>query len=168
MNTTADAASAKKNGLAATPVDQRYFEDYVEGAFVDCGTIDVNEDEVLAFGRRFDPQPFHADPEAAANGPFGGVIASGWHTASLMMRLFVDRYISSVASLGSPGATELSWPRPVHPGDVLRVGVRVVEARRSRSKPDRGLVHSWIEVSNQRDEVVFTMKVVNMLTCREA
>lgn len=154
--------------LSTIPVDQRYFEDYVEGAVVDCGTIDVDEVEILQFGKRFDPQPFHADPAAAAQSPFGGVIASGWHTGSLMMRLFVQRYISSVASLGSPGATELSWPRPVHPGDVLRVQVSVLEARRSRSKPDRGLVHSWIEVFNQHNQTVMTMKVVNMLTCRDA
>lgn len=164
MKTPVEVVAADR--LRAVPVDQRYFEDYVEGTVVECGTIDVNADEVLCFGRRFDPQPFHADPVAAAKGPFGGVIASGWHTASLMMRLFVERYISSVASLGSPGAAELSWPRPVYPGDVLRVSVRVMEARRSRSKPDRGLVHSWIEVSNQRDEVVMTMKVLNMLACR--
>ena len=97
--------------LAAVPLDERYFEDYVPGSVVDCGTIAVDHDEVLAFGRRFDPQPFHADPEKAARGPFGGVIASGWHTGALMMRLFVERYISSVASLGSPGAESLS-PSP--------------------------------------------------------
>jgi acyl dehydratase len=152
--------------LSTIPIDQRYFEDYVEGAIVDCGTIDVNEAEVLQFGQRFDPQPFHADAAAAASGPFGSLIASGWHTGSLMMRLFVERYISSVASLGSPGAAELSWPRPVRPGDVLRVQVSVLEARRSRSKPDRGLVQSWIEVFNQRDEIVMTMKVLNVLACR--
>lgn len=153
--------------LATIPVDARYFEDYVEGSVVDCGSIGVDEAEVVEFGRRFDPQSFHADPDAARRGPFGGVIASGWHTASLMMRLFVERYISSVASLGSPGASELTWPRPVHPGDVLNVRVRVLGARRSRSKPDRGLVTSAIEVSNQRAETVMTMKVVNMLSCRD-
>ena len=152
--------------LSTIPVDQRYYEDYVVGAAVDCGTIEVNEAEVLQFGQRFDPQPFHSDASAAATSPFGSVIASGWHTGSLMMRLFVQHYISSVASLGSPGAAELSWPRPVRPGDVLRVRVSVLEARRSRSKPDRGLVWSWIEVFNQRDEIVMTMKVLNVLACR--
>jgi len=153
--------------LSAIPIEHRYFEDYVVGALVDCGTIDVEEAEVLAFGRRFDPQPFHSDPDAAAKGPFGGLIASGWHTAGLMMRLFVQRYISSVASLGSPGASELAWPRPVQPGDVLRVVISVIEARRSRSKPDRGLVRSCIEVFNQRNELVMRMNVINMLSCRD-
>ena len=152
--------------LSTIPLGQRYFEDYVEGTVVDCGTVAVDEAEIVEFGRRFDPQPFHADPAAAAQGPFGGVIASGWHTGSLMMRLFVQRYISSVASLGSPGASELAWPRPVRAGDLLRVQVTVLEARRSRSKPDRGLVQSWIEVFNQHDEAVMTMKVINMLSCR--
>jgi acyl dehydratase len=161
----ADAMTTTRS-LSTIPVDQRYYEDYVAGAVVDCGTIEVNEAEVLQFGQRFDPQPFHADAAAAADGPFRSVIASGWHTGSLMMRLFVQHYISSVASLGSPGAAELSWPRPVRPGDVLRVRVSVLEARRSRSKPDRGLVWSWIEVFNQRDEIVMTMKVLNVLACR--
>ncbi len=152
--------------LQTIPLDQRYFEDYLEGAVVECGTVTVDEHEVIEFGRRFDPQPFHADPVAAARGPFGGVIASGWHTAALMMRLFVARYISSVASLGSPGAEELKWSQPVRPGDVLRVRVSVLDARRSRSKPDRGLVRSLIEVFNQRQEVVMSMRVLNFLRCR--
>jgi len=152
--------------LQETPLDQRYFEDYLEGAVVECGTVAVDEHEVIEFGRRFDPQPFHCDPAAAARGPFGGVIASGWHTAGLMMRLFVARYISSVASLGSPGAEELKWPLPVRPGDVLRVRVSVLESRRSRSRPDRGLVRSLIEVFNQRQELVMSMRVLNFLRCR--
>lgn len=152
--------------LSSIPIEHRYFEDYVQGAVVDCGTIPVEEDEVLAFGRRFDPQPFHCDPQAAANTSFGGLIASGWHTASLMMRLFVQRYISSVASLGSPGASELAWPHPVRPGDVLRVVITVIDARRSQSKPDRGIVRSDIEVFNQHERIVMRMKVTNLLSCR--
>jgi acyl dehydratase len=152
--------------LAAIPLDQRFFEDYREGEVVDCGVVGVDETEIVEFGKRFDPQPFHTDPAAAARGPFGGVIASGWHTAGLMMRLFVERYISSVASLGSPGISELTWPRPVRGGDLLRVQVTVLEARRSRSKPDRGLVQSHIEVFNQRRELVMSIKVLNFLGCR--
>jgi acyl dehydratase len=154
--------------LSKIPLDQRYFEDYTVGSVVDCGSVSVNETEIIEFGGRFDPQPFHANPTAAARGPFGGVIASGWHTGSLMMRLFVRHYISSVASLGSPGASELTWPRPVRAGDVLRVQVTVLEARRSRSKPDRGLIESLVEVFNQQDQTVMTMKVINMLSCRHA
>jgi len=153
-------------GLAAVPVDRRYFEDYTEGSVVDCGTIAVEHDEVLAFGQRYDPQPFHADPEAAARGPFGGLIASGWLTGALMMRLFVQHYISSVASLASPGAESLKWLSPVRPGDVLHVVISVLEARRSRSKPDRGVIVSFISVRNQHDVEVMTMKVTNILACR--
>ena len=154
--------------LAALPLDARYFEDYVSGSVVDCGTIAVERDEVLAFGRRFDPQPFHADEDAAARGPFGGLIASGWHTGALMMRLFVQRYISSVASLASPGADSLRWLAPVRPGDVLHVVIAVEEARRSRSKPDRGVVVSQVTVRNQHGDEVMTMRVTNLLACREA
>lgn len=154
--------------LSSIPLDQRYFEDYLEGEIVDCGRVGVDETEVVEFGRRFDPQPFHADPAAAAKGPFGGVVASGWHTASLMMRLFVQRYISSVASLGSPGASELKWLLPVRGGDALRVRITVLESRRSVSKPDRGLVQSFVEVFNQRQELVMSMRVLNFLTCRSA
>jgi acyl dehydratase len=152
--------------LAAIPLHRRYFEDYTEGSVVDCGTIDVEHDEVLAFGRRYDPQPFHADPESAAAGPFGGLIASGWLTGALMMRLFVQRYISSVASLASPGAESLKWLAPVRPGDVLHVVISVLDARRSRSKPDRGVVVSFISVRNQDGVEVMTMKVTNILACR--
>ena len=155
-------------GLASLPLDRRYFEDYVPGSVVDCGTIAVERDELLAFGRRFDPQPFHADPDAAAKGPFGGLIASGWHTCALTMRLFVDRYISSVASLASPGVESLKWLAPVRPGDTLHVVITVLDARRSRSKPDRGVVISSIAVRNQRGEEVMSIKVTNIVACRTA
>ena len=148
------------------PIDQRYFEDYQPGSVHAYGTITVDEAEIVAFARKFDPQDFHVDPEAAARGPFGGLIASGWHTASLMMRLFADHYLSKVASLGSPGVDELRWTQPVRPGDALRIRVTVLDAKRSRSKPDRGIVQSSIEVLNQRGEIVATMKAINLLRCR--
>jgi len=150
-----------------SPIEDRYFEDYVPGAVHDCGSIGVEEGEILAFARRFDPQPFHTDPQAAQQSAFGGLIASGWHTASLMMRLFVDHYLSRVASLSSPGVDELRWLKPVRPGDVISLRVTVVETIRSRSKPDRGIVRSYIEVRNQRNEVLMTMKALNLLGCRE-
>jgi acyl dehydratase len=155
-----------KNTRFATQIEDRYFEDYVPGAVHQCGCIGVEEAEVLAFGQRFDPQPFHTDREAATQSPFGGLIASGWHTASLMMRLFVEYYLSRVASLGSPGVDELRWLKPVRPGDILALRVTVLEAKRSRSKPDRGLVRSYIEVLNQDREVVMTMKALNFLQLR--
>ncbi len=132
------------------PVGRRYFEDYIQGAIFDCGAIVVEEPEIIAFAKRYDPQPFHTDPEAAVRGVYGGLIASGWHTAAMTMRRLVEEYLSSVASLGSPGLDELRWIQPVRPGDALRVRVTVLDAKRSRSKPDRGIIRSLIEVSNQR------------------
>ena len=149
------------------PVEQRYFEDYIIGESHTFGSITVEADEVISFARRFDPQPFHTDPEAGKRSIYGGMIASGWHTAALMMRLFVDHYLSSVASLGSPGVDELRWLKPVFPGDVLSLHVTIVDANRSRSKPDRGIIRSDIRVLNQHHDVVMTMKALNFLSCRE-
>ncbi|MGA2992734.1 MAG: MaoC family dehydratase, partial [Candidatus Korobacteraceae bacterium] len=126
----------------------------------------VSEDEIIQFARQFDPQYFHTDPARAVTGPFGGLIASGWHTASMMMRLYADHYLSTVASLGSPGIDELRWLRPVRPGDRLSVRATITEAKRSRSKPDRGMVRAFIEVLNQDREVVMSVKVVTLLLCR--
>ena len=150
------------------PIDQRYFEDYQPGSVHEYGTITVDVAEIIAFARKFDPQDFHVDPEAAARGPFGGLIASGWHTASLMMRLLTDHYLSKVASLGSPGIDELRWTQPVRPGDALSIRVTVLDAKRSRSKPDRGIVQTSIEVLNQRGEIVATVKAINLLRCRSS
>ena len=118
-----------------TPVDDRYFEDYVPGAVHQFGDIEVDQAEIISFAKRFDPQIFHTDPEAAKQTIYGGLIASGWHSASLMMRLFVDHYLSHVASLGSPGVDELRWLKPVRPGDTLSLRITVTETKRSRSKP---------------------------------
>jgi acyl dehydratase len=103
------------------PICDRYFEDYVEGDVHRFGTIAVKADEIVAFANQFDPQTLHTDLEAAKSGPFGGLIASGWHTAGLMTRLFIDHYLTKVASLGSPGGDELRWVKPVRPGDTLSV-----------------------------------------------
>jgi acyl dehydratase len=149
------------------PVERRYFEDYLVGSVHEFGSIAVEEDEIIAFAKRFDPQIFHTDPESAKRTIFGGLIASGWHTAGLMMRLFANNFLSKVASLGSPGVDELHWNRPVRPGDELSIRVTVLEKRRSRTKPDRGVVHSFIEVMNQNREVVMSMKAVNIFFCRE-
>ncbi|HEV3239173.1 MAG TPA: MaoC family dehydratase [Casimicrobiaceae bacterium] len=150
------------------PLEQRYFEDYPQGAVFECGPVVVEESEIIAFAKRYDPQSFHTDPEAAAHGAYGGLIASGWHTAAMTMRLLVEQYLSSVASLGSPGIDELRWIKPVRPADALSVRVTVLEAKRSRSKPDRGIIRSLIEVGNQRGELVMSMKAINLLLCREA
>jgi acyl dehydratase len=150
-----------------TSPDNRYFEDYVTGAVHAFGSISVDEKEVLDFGRRFVPLAYHTDPEMAKKSIYGGLIASGWHTAALMMRLYTDNYLSKVANLGSPGCDELKWERPVFPGDDLSIRVTVLETRRSESKPDRGIVRSFVEVLNQKREVVMSLKMVNFVRSRE-
>ena len=150
-----------------TPIDQRYFEHYIPGSVFEFGEIEVKESDVIEFAKQFDPQDFHVDPAAALQGAFDGLIASGWHTAGLMMRLYVDHYLSSVASLASPGVDELRWTRPVRPGDKLGIRVTVLSAARSRTKPDRGMVRSLIEVLNQRAEVVMRVTAMNLLRCKQ-
>lgn len=144
----------------------RYFEDYVPGLTVDCGRFTLSEAEIIAFAREYDPQPFHIDPVAAAAGPVGGLIASGWHTTSMTMRLLVDNFISGGTGLGAAGIDEIRWPCPVRPGDTLHVRATVLQARRSRSKPDRGIVHSMTEITNQDGETVMTMKATNFFLTR--
>ena len=148
------------------PVAQRYFEDYVAGSVHEFGSVTISEADIIAFAQQFDPQDFHTDPVAAQQSVFGGLIASGWHTGSLVMRLYVGHYLSHVASLGSPGIDELRWNKSVRPGDELAIRVTVLETRRSQSKPDRGIVRSFIEVLNQHGEVVMSMKPINLLRCR--
>jgi len=148
------------------PIDDRYFEDYVEGAVHSFGSIAVEADEIIEFAKQFDPQAFHTDPEAAKQTPFRGLIASGWHTVGLMMRLYVEHYLTHNASLASPGIDELRWLKPVRPGDTLSVRVTVLKATPSRSKPDRGAVTSFIEVFNQANEAVMTLRAVNMIARR--
>ena len=148
------------------PVADRHFEDFVTGAVAEFGPIEIDEAEVIAFARQYDPQPIHTDPAAAATGPVGGLIAGGWHTVSLVMRVLVDNYLARGASLASPGVDELRWLLPVRPGDALRVRATVVDARRSQSKPDRGLVRTKIETLNQDDRVVMSMVAMNLFRCR--
>jgi acyl dehydratase len=144
----------------------RYFEDYVAGAVYEYGYVGVTEAEIIVFAERFDPQPIHVDAKFAATGPFGGLIASGWHTSSIAMRLIVDHYLSRVASLASPGIDELRWPTPVRPGDTLRLRTTIIETRRSRSKPDRGLVRTRAELLNQHDQIVLSLLAMNLIRLR--
>ncbi len=155
------------SSFSTTPED-RYFEDYVIGSVHEFGSIVVDEQEVIDFGKRFVPLSYHTDKEAAQKSIFGGLIASGWHTAALMMRLYTDHYLSRVASLGSPGVDEVRWGKPVFPGDELSIRVTVEGARRSASKPDRGVLQSFIEVLNQKHEVVMSLKSINFVRCRQA
>lgn len=122
----------------------------------------VSREEIIAFATQFDPQPFHLSDEAARDSIFGGLVASGWHTASLCHRLLVDSFLGQTSSMGSPGLDELRWLKPVRPGDTLHVRVEVVSATPSRSKPDRGAIKLRMEVRNQKDEVVMT-ELANVL-----
>jgi acyl dehydratase len=122
----------------------------------------VTREEIIAFAREFDPQPFHTDEAAARQTIYGGLIASGWHTIALYMRLMWDSYLKDTASLGSPGVDEVRWLKPVRPGDTLRARFTVLEAVPSRSKPDRGIVRSLSEVFNQHGEVVMTLRGLGM------
>jgi acyl dehydratase len=156
------------NSSFTTSPDNRYFEDYVAGSIHEFGPIAVDENEVLDFGKRFVPLSYHTDLEAAKKSIYGGLIASGWHTAALMMRLYTDHYLSRIANLGSPGCDELRWSKPVFPGDELSIRVTVMETRRSDSKPDRGIVQSWAEVLNQKREVVMSVKMINFVRSRNS
>ncbi|MFZ9678861.1 MAG: MaoC family dehydratase [Quisquiliibacterium sp.] len=150
----------------STPLKQRYFEDYRVGEVFEFGDELVTEQEIVEFANRYDPQPFHVDPAAATNSSFGGLIASGWMTAGIMMRMLVEHFISREAGMGSPGIDELRWLRPVRPGDRLRTRVTILETRRSSSKPDRGMVLTLDEVLNQVGDVVMTLKGWGMYRAR--
>ena len=135
------------------------------GAVFEFGSVTLSETDIIGFARQYDPQAMHVDPALSAAGPFGQVIASGWQTVAVMMRLIVDHYLPQ-NGLASPGIDELRWLRPVRPGDTLRLRITVTEARRSRSKPDRGLLTSFVEVLNQDNAVVLTMRPMNLVRCR--
>jgi acyl dehydratase len=144
----------------------RWFEDYPVGAVYVGGPVAVSEQDILDFARRFDPQPMHVDKASAEAGPFGGLIASGWHTGSLMMQMLARHFVPQPGNLPSPGLDELRWLRPVRAGDVLSLRVTVETARRSRSKPDQGVVTSLVEVLNQHGDVVLSLKPVSLVRCR--
>jgi len=145
----------------------RYLEDYREGAVHEFGPVAVWEDDIVRFGRQFDPQVFHTDPQRARESVYGGLIASGWHTCALFMRLFVSHYLPGPASLGSPGVDELRWLKPVRPGDELTLRVTVHRVKPSRSKPDRGVLFSFCEMLNQNHEVAATMMAMNLIRYRD-
>ena len=134
------------------------FDTLAPGDEIDLGSRQVTETEIIAFARDFDPQPFHIDPDAADASIFGGIIASGWHTCALTMRLLVDGFLSHATSMGSPGVEQIRWLRPVRPGDTLHARIRVLEKRPSQSKPDRGSIKSLTEVTNQAGDLVMTME----------
>src|SRR5437870_13883157 len=146
----------------------RYFEDFKVGESLDLGRRSVSADEIVAFARQFDPQPFHVDEEAAKRSVFGGLIASGWQTCALAMRMMCDAYLLDAASAGSSGVENIRWILPVHPGDTLRVRLTVLEARVLQSKPHIGLVRNKWEMFNQTDEQVMHMEGYGMFLRRDA
>ncbi|KAB2837830.1 MAG: MaoC family dehydratase [Burkholderiales bacterium] len=144
-----------------------YWEDFPVGQVTEFGGITLSEDDIVRFAREFDPQPFHIDAEAAKHSMFGGLIASGWHTCSLAMRMMCDAYLLEAASLGSPGVDNIRWLKPVRPGDTLRVRCVVLEARPLESKPHVGLVRNRWEVLNQHGEEVMQMEGYGMFKRRK-
>lgn len=148
------------------PLRERWFEDFVVGDSVEFGQHQVTEAEIVEFAQRYDPQPFHVDPAAAAQSSFGGLIASGWMTAAVLMRMMCDHYIAAASSMGSPGVDELRWLQPVRPGDRLSARVTVLEVRRSVSRPDRGSVVLLQELLNQDGELVMVQRGRAILRCR--
>jgi len=145
-----------------TGEDIQYWEDIAVGHMRETGRHVMDKAEVIEFATAFDPQPFHIDEEAAKSSIYGGLIASGWHTAACMMRLMVDHFVGRTASLGSPGFDELRWLKPVRPGDEIRVRSTCVEKAPSRSRPDIGSCRFRTEVYNQNDEVVMTLTSIGI------
>jgi acyl dehydratase len=137
-------------------MSQRYFEDLKAGDRFNSGTYTVTEEQIISFAREFDPQPFHLDSAVAGQTMFKTLIASGWHTAAITMRLFVQTLNFAEGAIGL-GVDELRWPTAVRPGDVLQVETEIVDLRVSRSKPTHGVVRLRNETTNQRGEVVQTM-----------
>ncbi len=142
---------------------KRYWEDFEVGAVIEYGGREVSAADIVAFASRFDPQPMHTDEAAARETQFGGLIASGWHTGSLFMRMMADRLLAETASAGAPGIERLRWTKPVRPGDVLRVRTTVLDKRPSASRPEIGLVNQRHEVFNQAGEMVMWCEGAGML-----
>jgi acyl dehydratase len=145
-----------------------WWEDFKVGESADMGSHRFGQDEIIAFARQFDPQPFHTDPQAAAASAFGGLVASGWHTCAIGMRLMVEHYIGRTVSHGSPGVDEIRWLKPVRPGDTLRYRRTVLESRASASQPGVGLVKQRWEALNQHGELVLSMEGWGMFGRRPA
>ncbi len=145
-----------------------YYEDFPIGQVVEFGDRLVTADEIVAFARDWDPQPFHVDAEAAKQSQIGELIASGWHTGALLMRMICDAYLLDSASEGAPGVDEIRWVRPVRPGDTLRARRATLSTRTSKSRPAIGIVEFAYELSNQNGETVLTMRGSSFLRRREA
>lgn len=146
---------------------ERYFEDYMVGEVMEFGDYAVTEEEILAFARAYDPQPFHTDPEAAKDSHFGGLVGSGWMTGAIVMRLFCDHFIPQCSAMGSPGIDKVRWLRPVRPGDRLHARATILSTVRSKSRRDRGVVTILQEAINQKRETVMSYEGRAMFGCRD-
>ena len=136
----------------------RYFEDFRPGDVTELEPVTVSAEEIVEFASRYDPQPFHVDPEAAKASAFGGLVASGWHTVALFMGSFVRTVLLDSASMGSPGVEEIRWLAPVRPGDTLHPRATVEDARASATRTGRGTIFTLCEVFNQHGTLVMTLK----------
>ena len=134
-----------------------YYEDFHVGDVIDVGSVGVRQADIIAFAKQYDPQPMHIDPGAASFTIYGGLIASGWHTVALFMRLLVENVVAKTSSLGSPGVEELRWPLPVRPGDTLNGSMEILETRVSSSRPTMGIVRWRGTVRNQDGKLVMTL-----------
>ena len=141
----------------------RYFEDFKPGEVIELGSREVTEAEIVAFATQFDPQYFHTDPKAAAASVWGGLVASGWHTMGMFMRLLVDGFLKNVDSLASPGVDEIRWLRPVRPGDRISARLTLLEAIPSQTSAERGTVKQLGELFNQRGELVMSFKPIALI-----
>jgi acyl dehydratase len=144
-----------------------FWEDFKPGERVEIGSTLVDRGEVIDFARRYDPQPFHIDEAAAKNSIYGGIIASGWHTCSMVMRLMCDAYLNKSASIGSPGLENIKWLKPVRPGDRLTAFRTTLDSRTSKSRPETGIVRNLWEVFNQDGDLVMTMEGYGMFYRRD-
>ena len=148
--------------------ERRYLEDLTIGEVNTTGEVAVSEADIIEFARNYDPQPMHTGVEAAACGPFSELIASGWHTAALVMRLWVDSHPLGSTPLLGLGVDNLRWPKPVRPGDVIKAEMEVLSIVRSRSKPDHGIVRLKVTAYNQHREIVYEMSPSVWVPCRTA
>jgi acyl dehydratase len=149
-----------------SPHIRNWWEDLAVGQVKDLGSLSPTADEIVAFARQFDPQPFHLDPEAAKASVFGGLCASGWHTCSLAMKLMVTNFLNESSSLGSPGLENIKWLKPVFPGDTLRLQHTITEKRVMGKRPDVGLVRTIWEMFNQHGDKVLHMEGYGMFRLR--
>jgi len=157
LSTRRGRVSPRCSGTLGAMKPPVHFEDFAVGQVYELGAYQISREEILDFARRFDPQPFHVDERAAEDSVFGGLIASGWHTASIFMRCYADNLLDGSTSMGSPGVEQLRWLAPVRPGDTLSARVTVADLAPSASRADRGTVFLLSELRNQRDEVVLSM-----------